>query len=844
MSRKRAHYLVELSKSSNCQLPTREEIPEMSSGNDERKSSPLPSETETPEFRSLLHYVFDDSSKINECDSWQNNGCTSDKDCESPISHSLTNNKNLILKPDINLNIAGPPSTPMLNSPNFAADINKPSSIAMTPQSVEPLFSVSTDNQNCNEEDCTPVLSPYCDFDDDLSSDKILVPSSHENTLATEQVTSTHDTVSCSPRVNTHRQDIDNLSILESPQTASICSPATLNESDYTDVSTPKNKRRSKKRTDLGLKRLKHQDDWLSKKRQRLYNKGMPYISTRGIKKDARRMKVSCSATCRLRCYEKITDESRKELFSRFWDTGSHVKQWQIIAKYVMQKNKKTATNLEETSRRSYTLHYHLPLHDPVTDSTSSQKVCKTMFLNTFNISKEFVYTALRKNNDCNDFVDIIDDRGRHKNHASIITNEMKQSVIDHVNSFIPVESHYVRKRSNKKYLDSSLSFSKIFKLYAEWCSQNNYNDKVKTIRQYRDTVNTNMKIGFYLPKKDQCDLCHQFKNTSCPTDEQKENFTKHQNEKEFSRKLKLESKMLAISNNKVACIVFDFQKVLSAPHGNISIYYYRRKLNVYNFTIFELASKEAFCYMWDEQIAKRGANEVASCLYDFFSKLVSKGISEVNLWSDNCGGQNRNRIVYYMYLLAANIFKIKICHRFLEKGYTQNEGDSVHALIEKTARGREIYSPDEWYSLVRWAKVNDKPYNVIEVNQDMIFDFKTQTFTYKKWTKNVNQEKVLWNKVKEIVANPGNDGLLEYKYSLGDVEGTKIQCYKRCNTRLTRSEPFPDKSYKSLLKINKLKYKDLKYYCDNNIIPEKYHIFYENLLFGEQTEDVSSDDD
>lgn len=123
----------------------------------------------------------------------------------------------------------------------------------------------------------------------------------------------------------------------------------------------------------------------------------------------------------------------------------------------------------------------------------------------------------------------------------------------------------------------------------------------------------------------------------------------------------------------------------------------------------------------WDEQTAKRGSNEVASCLYDFFFKLSSKGISEVNLWSDNCGGQNRNRIVYYMYLLAAKKYQIKICHRFLEKGHTQNEGDSVHALIEKTARGREIYSPDEWYSLVRWAKINDKPYKVLEVNQDMI---------------------------------------------------------------------------------------------------------------------------
>lgn len=59
------------------------------------------------------------------------------------------------------------------------------------------------------------------------------------------------------------------------------------------------------------------------------------------------------------------------------------------------------------------------------------------------------------------------------------------------------------------------------------------------------------------------------------------------------------------------------------------------------------------------------------------------------------------------MYVLAAKMFKMKIRHHFMEKGHTQNEGDSVHALIEKTARGREVYSPDEWYSLVRWAKVD-----------------------------------------------------------------------------------------------------------------------------------------
>lgn len=45
-----------------------------------------------------------------------------------------------------------------------------------------------------------------------------------------------------------------------------------------------------------------------------------------------------------------------------------------------------------------------------------------------------------------------------------------------------------------------------------------------------------------------------------------------------------------------------------------------------------------------------------------------------------------------------------------MEKGHTQNEGDSIRVLTEKSAKGKEIYSPDEWYSLVRWAKVNGKP--------------------------------------------------------------------------------------------------------------------------------------
>ncbi|KAL4709223.1 hypothetical protein ACJJTC_010523 [Scirpophaga incertulas] len=106
--------------------------------------------------------------------------------------------------------------------------------------------------------------------------------------------------------------------------------------------------------------------------------------------------------------------------------------------------------------------------------------------------------------------------------------------------------------------------------MYSEWSTDNSYKSKVQTVRQYKDIVNNNLKIGFHVPKKDQCDLCHQFKNIPEVSDEQIQKYEKHQEEKKFSRKLKLENKIKATNDNKKACIVLDFQKVLNAPHGNI----------------------------------------------------------------------------------------------------------------------------------------------------------------------------------------------------------------------------------------------------------------------------------
>ena len=56
------------------------------------------------------------------------------------------------------------------------------------------------------------------------------------------------------------------------------------------------------------------------------------------------------------------------------------------------------------------------------------------------------------------------------------------------------------------------------------------------------------------------------------------------------------------------------------------------------------------------------------------------------------------------------------ICHYYLERGHTENEGDSVHALIERSAKRVNVHGPSQWYTLVRMAKKKGEPYSVTEI--------------------------------------------------------------------------------------------------------------------------------
>lgn len=68
------------------------------------------------------------------------------------------------------------------------------------------------------------------------------------------------------------------------------------------------------------------------------------------------------------------------------------------------------------------------------------------------------------------------------------------------------------------------------------------------------------------------------------------------------------------VSNNFVVA-VYDLQAVMPCPQGEMSSFYYISKLNVLNFTITELGTKNTTCFVWHEGEGARGVNEIGSCV-------------------------------------------------------------------------------------------------------------------------------------------------------------------------------------------------------------------------------------
>lgn len=465
--------------------------------------------------------------------------------------------------------------------------------------------------------------------------------------------------------------------------------------------------------------------------------------------------------------------------------------------------------------------------------------VCKQMFLNTLGICDSWVETAVKKHlNGATNSPEsssknpIKDQRGKHDIRPKRTSQaEAIQYVEDHINSFPRVPSHYCGRTSKREYLEHSLSVAKMYDKYLVWAkSIKKLEEKlIVIIRQYRLIFNTKFNIGSHQPRKDQCAFCNKFKfSTRVEKEELKSQMARHILNKQQPRALKTADKEEGNSDSNLCVVSFDLQKVLPCPHSDTSVFFYRNKLSLYNFTVFDNCNRIAWCYMWDETRAQRGSNEIGSSLLLFIEAMVKQGKTEFRFYSDSCSEQNRNRFIFAMFLYAATKYGVKITHRFLEPGHTDMEVDNVRARIEKATYMEHIFSPGEWHEAIRNAKCRGEMYKVIDLPQENIFNFKPLV-DLQKWDPVINQEKVKWGSGKEVTVDPQKPHTVGFRY---DFESEPVSfCVNKRGRPVNLATYALPRAYFGKVPLKPKKSRDIRFLCEKGAIPSKCHSVYSQIL-------------
>lgn len=154
-----------------------------------------------------------------------------------------------------------------------------------------------------------------------------------------------------------------------------------------------------------------------------------------------------------MKCPNVLNNEERTMIFEEYRKLGDVNRQRDFRSKHAVvtnkvrtrkpkEKNKKMedsgseSSNTDHQSKRNLTLFY-LP------KKQAKVKVCKTFFLNTLSVSAQVVTTVIKKKTGTTGIV--AEDRRGKACKNSVISDSIKPTVRNHIDSFKRIESHYCR---------------------------------------------------------------------------------------------------------------------------------------------------------------------------------------------------------------------------------------------------------------------------------------------------------------------------------------------------------------------------------------------------------------
>lgn len=175
------------------------------------------------------------------------------------------------------------------------------------------------------------------------------------------------------------------------------------------------------------------------------------------------------------------------------------------------------------------------------------------------------------------------------------------------------------------------------------------------------------------------------------------------------------------INSDRTYCFTADYCQNLYVPNfagEQPGETYYISPVNAFTFGIVDNSQQPtklaAYCYLEDQ--GKKGGNNVTSMLWQ---EMKRKGLvpeydannnipeghvpaKEVNIVLDNCGGQNKNRMLLRLLFFMVKRGLCKVARAiFLIRGHTKNDCDRMFNLLKINYRKQNIYTPKDLFKSI-----------------------------------------------------------------------------------------------------------------------------------------------
>lgn len=280
----------------------------------------------------------------------------------------------------------------------------------------------------------------------------------------------------------------------------------------------------------------------------------------------------------------------------------------------------------------------------------------------------------------------------------------------------------------------------------------------------------------------------------------------------------------------EVEVITFELQHALEMPFKTIDVSYEWSQLWCSNVCVYDELRSKPYMYFWDESVAKRGPEQIASCISQYILKVDPKGTKKLILFSKACP-LNRNIKVILMlaklfdYLKSSSSETIEL--KFFIRGHDFNACNDCFSAIDNRRKSiQSLFTPEDWLKIITESKQKCSKAGVTKMTKDTFF-------SVEKLMPFINTT-LDWSSFGGIVMNRTDPT----KIDISNREGEKITCtitilslVEFQNTPLIYSNmngnAISNTKYENLQKIHKF-------------FPNEYHAFYKTLRHDGNVQDFS----